>query len=169
MATWSRYLRLPLVRMATHNTQHLSPLTFAKVQASQSRGNMKSHPPAYQISPDGKQPFHSHAPPPGYSSSIERSPQTSVSTPSHAPTPMQQMHSPFLAPYPAPQLEFHPMFLTCPVCSFTSNTEIEYKSGKCTLLACALGLVCWAFCFDALKDVTHRCKNCGYIFGTRAR
>jgi len=62
----------------------------------------------------------------------------------------------------------------CPACRTRTITRITHVAGCMTHLwatiAClAIGLPCIPYCIDSVKDVDHRCGNCGVLLATFKR
>lgn len=63
------------------------------------------------------------------------------------------------------------MMCVCPACHATVSTSTVYKPGAMCILLCVvlclfglvLGCCLIPFCIDSVKDVIHKCPNCGAV------
>ncbi|EXJ91677.1 hypothetical protein A1O3_00227 [Capronia epimyces CBS 606.96] len=86
--------------------------------------------------------------------------------------PQRQASSQYRQAVAIPNLGMSPAPVDCPCCGQRCMTNVSYHSGNTThvwavMTCCLTGLFCFVpYLMNSLKDVQHRCGNCGVLLAT---
>ncbi|KAF2281542.1 uncharacterized protein EI97DRAFT_32459 [Westerdykella ornata] len=118
-------------------------------------------------------PSHPQAPPPIYEQQSTKMASPPQPIPMHPGPlgPQSAYHQAFQTATPLMALNRGPAPADCPACGCRSMTTVQFETGNTThvwaLALCIFTcLGCIPYCMNSLKDVEHRCGNCGVLLAT---